>query len=421
MSGYWPGPWSCEDAGPRRQQVAPEGSGWGLAPGDTLAAHWREVPLATMAVTREPGQLYLLRHTGGDQAVSFVERLDPRSLEPLGRSPDLLAGPTWPGSIGAHANGSLYVVFGNYAHRLDPELSVIAATALPRQRPYNGFVVMPDGCLVTKDFAGSRPGAPVTAAERQPCELVVLEPEGLEVVGRCTLEEPSVARLSADGDTLYVVGDTSVFRVRWDGRLTPDADFSPRYRRLDGQSYGWDCVVASGAAWFLDDGEGSEAYSGTLRGHGVSRAPLHLVRVALDTAEVTMAEICGLPGGLVANPPVVDEKRSIALGYDSGNGVIQAFTVGPDGQLAPRWRREQDHGSHLVLFADTGEVVTAHHDRGAGVEYVVVLDIDSGQELARAPTGSPVQSVLFPAVGFEGELFLCSFTTVTRVTPDRAT
>ncbi len=45
-----------------------------------------------------------------------------------------------------------------------------------------------------------------------------------------------------------------------------------------------------------------------------------------------------------------------------------------------------------------------------------MLDIEDGSELARADTGSPVQSVLFPAAGFDGDLYLCSFTTVSRVT-----
>ena len=175
-----------------------------------------------------------------------------------------------------HANGSVYTVFGNHAHRLAPDLTPLAGTGLPRPRPYNGFVILPDGHLVTKDFAGSRPGTPVPEAEREPCELVVLEPEHLAIVDRLQLDEPSVARLSADGDVVYVVGDTSLSRVRWDGRLRADDDFRVRYRTLEGQTYGWDCVIAMGAAWFLDNGEGSESYSGTLHGHGVSRSPLHL-------------------------------------------------------------------------------------------------------------------------------------------------
>ena len=420
--GYWPGPWSCEDGGPGRTQVpavaAPRGlgttGGEGRAGG--LQVTSRPAPAATMVVTRDPGEVYLLRHTAGDDAISLVERIDPVTLAPLATSAELAGGPTWPGSLAAHANGSLYVVFGNHAHRLAPDLTVLASRQLPRHRPYNGFVVLADGTVVTKDFAGSRPGSPVAAGDRQACQLVALEPEGLEVVGTCDLPEPSIARLSADGDTVYVVGDTSLLRVRWDGgSLALDEDVTARYRVRDGQTYGWDCVLAAGAAWFLDDGDGSEGYTGTLRGHGLSTAPLQLVRVDLASGRVTAAEICGLPGGLVANPPVVDEARSIAVGYDSGNGMVRAFTVGPDGGLEPRWERRQDHGAHLVLFPATGELLTGDFDSARGAEQAVVLDIDTGAELARVDTDSPLQCVLFPAAGFDDDAYVCTFSTVTRL------
>jgi hypothetical protein len=415
MFPYGAGPWPGEDGGPARLQTAPTGRR--LAPGTSghLQVTSREAPAATMVVTGDRGEIYLLRHTAGDDAICFVEQIDPHSLEPLTRSPDLAGGPTWPGSIAVHANGSIYVVFGNHAHRLAPDLSVTASATLPRPRPYNGFVLLPDGGLVTKDFAGSRPGTPVPAADRRPCELVVLEPDGLELVGTRTLAEPSIARLSADGDAIYVVGDTSLLRVRFDGTLHTDEDFRVPYRTMPGQTYGWDCVIAAGAAWFLDNGDGSERYSGTLHGHGLSFAPLHLIRVDLTTAAVTMAEICGLPGGLIANPPVIDPGRSIAVGYDSGNGVLAAFAIGPDGALTRRWQRRQHHGAHLILFPDTGELVTGDYDPERRQDQVVVLDLATGDERARADTGSPIQGVLFPAVGFEDDVYLCSFTTVTRL------
>jgi hypothetical protein len=387
--------------------------------GGPLEVVSRSAPAATMAVTRAPGELFLLRHTAGEDAVSFVERIDPVTLAPLGRSPDLPGGPTWPGSIAAHANGSLYVVFGHHAHRLGPDLVPLAVTELPRHRPYNGFVVLPDGHLATKDFAGSRPGAPVAAEDRQPCELVVLEPDQLHIVDRLSLAEPSVARLSAQGAEIYVVGDTSLFRVRWDGHLHADDDLRTVYRTLEGQTYGWDCVLAAGAAWMLDNGEGSERYDGSLHGHGVSTAPLHLVRIDLATGELTRTEVCGQPGGLVANPPLIDPQRMVALGYDSGNGVLAAFDIHADGRLSPRWQRHQEHAGHLVLDPDRGVVVTGDYDRGRGADQVVLLDLGSGQELARADTGSPIQSVLFPTVGFDGSVYLCTFTTVTRVTAGR--
>ena len=397
--------WRYEDGGPRRPQTT--AGALGLRPGDTLEVTTRMAPAVTMVVAGDAGELFLLRHTAGDGATALVERIDPHTLATLDQSPELDGGPVWPGGLGANRHGSLHVVFGNHAHRLDADLRVVASTTLPRERPYNSFVTLPDGHLVTKDFGGARPGFPIAAAKREACELLVLEPEGLTIVDRLVAPEPSIARLSAAGDDVYVVGDTSLLRVRWDGRrLALDDAFTAPYRTMEGQTYGWDCVIAAGAAWFLDDGDGSEHYNGTLRGHGVSTAPLHLVRVDLGTGVVTMVEICGRPGGLVANPPVVDEARRVVVGYDSGNGALVGFDLDT---LDVRWRRDQDHGSHLLLYAESGELVTGDHADA------VVLDIATGDELARADTGSGIQSVLFPAPGFEHDFYVCTFLTVSRV------
>ena len=174
-------------------------------------------------------------------------------------------------------------------------------------------------------------------------------------------------------------------------------------------------MLALGAAWFLDNGEGSERYAGTFRGLGVSAAPLHLVRVDLETGAVSLTEICGAPNGLIANPPVVDGGRRIVVGYDSSNGVVAAFDIAGDGGLTPRWRREQHHACHLLLFADTGELVTNDHDADHMIDAIVVLDVETGRERLRVESGSSVQSVLFPAAGFDSDLYVCSFTTLTRV------
>jgi hypothetical protein len=138
------------------------------------------------------------------------------------------------------------------------------------------------------------------------------------------------------------------------------------------------------------------------------------VRVDLATGAVTLTEICGAPNGIVANPPAVDAGRRIAVGYDSGNGVLAAFAFGT-GTPEALWRREQDHACHPLLYPDTGELVTADFDAARGTDQVVVLDVATGKEKARADTGSPVQSVLFPCPGFGRDFYLCSFLTVTRV------
>jgi hypothetical protein len=418
-AGYWPSRWPGEDGGPCRLQRPLTGDGPSLAQGHVDVCS-REAIAATMVVQREPGQLFLLRHTAGPDAISWVERVDPVTLETVARSADLPGGPTWPGGMAAHANGTLHVVFGNHAHCLAPDLTLLASRELPRRLPYNSFVVVPDGHIVTKDFGGVLPGHDPAAHTPEPAEILVLDPGSLEIVARCDLPEPSIARLSADGDTVYVVGTTTLWRARWDGAraaLTFDDAFAARYCNIEGQTYGWDAVLALGAAWFLDNGAGSERFIGTFRGQGISPAPLHLVRVDLETAAVTLTEICGLPNGMVANLPVVDESRRIVVGYDSSNGVVAAFDIAADGTTAPRWRREQNHACHPLLFADTGELVMNDHDADRMADAIVVLDIETGEERVRVDSGSAVQSVLFPAAGFGRDFYYCSFAVLTRVAP----
>ena len=92
MSGvagaHGPSAWPAEDGGPRRLQV-PHGPvrGFGLVPGQQLEATSRMAIASTMVVLRDPGEAYLLCHTGGDGAHSWVERFDPVTLEVLERSP----------------------------------------------------------------------------------------------------------------------------------------------------------------------------------------------------------------------------------------------------------------------------------------------------------------------------------------------
>ena len=138
------GMWRFEDGGARRRSFV-DGARLGLQEGETLQATSRAVMVATMVVVAGEDEVFLLCHTGGDDAVAWVERIDPVTLEVLASSEKLLGGPAWPGGIGAHDNGDLYIVFGNHAHRLDRQLRAKASRELPRRRPYNSFVTLPDG------------------------------------------------------------------------------------------------------------------------------------------------------------------------------------------------------------------------------------------------------------------------------------
>ena len=414
MSDYWKSSWPGEDGGPKRRQIATNVSIPRITNSKQLEVVSRDALAMTMPIVGPNDELFLQRVMPGLDSVAWVEKIDPLTLETIIQSEQLAGGPMWPGGMAAHANGSLYVVFGNHAHRLATDLSVIASVELPRVRPYNSFVILPSGHIATKDFSGPLPGQPNGTAMDN-TELLILDPEDLRIVARLELDEPSIARLSADGNNIYVVGDHSLIRVIWNGgSLSVDETFNARYRTIDGQTFGWDTVITDDDAWFLDNGEGTQLFTGSFRGVGISTAPLHLVRVNKQSGHITLTEICGLPNGIVANPPVVDTKRQIVVGFDSGNGVISGFDYDED-SVTLRWSHEQNHACHMLLIPETGQIITADYRPDLGCEQVVVLDITTGTEVARVSTTSPIQSAVFPAIGPRGDIYWCSMTTITRI------
>src|SRR6202035_78739 len=136
----WPSQWPAEDGGATREQACPPPAGLRISPDEVLALSARRDAFAsTMIVLRQPGEVFVLRHTLGrwplsDHSECWVERLHPLTLEPVASSPRLPGGPFWPGGLAAHADGSLHAVHGRHCHRLSAELEPLATRPLPPPR-----------------------------------------------------------------------------------------------------------------------------------------------------------------------------------------------------------------------------------------------------------------------------------------------
>lgn len=400
-------PWPLEDAGPRRTG-RPVGLAGPRARSARVAAR-RDTALSVMALVDHGDAVLVLRNSVGPDGVSWVERVDPRTLEVRHRSPDLALGPYWPGGMGLLDDGAVVVVQGRHAHRLDADLQPVATHRFAVDAAHNSFVVLADGSLAAKDL--QRPDGSASV-------LSVLDPATLD--DRCepfTLPEPSVARLSADGNDIVVVGVDAVHVVRFDpvaGGLSPVGD-PVTYRTADDQSFGWDPVIDAGSVWWLDNGDHTFANGFTMVGNGVSGGPVRLWRWTpgpdWSAGSVHSVEVCGLAGGAVTNPPLVDPVRAVVLGYDSANGVLAAFGID---DLAPRWRTQLNTSTHLVAYGDTGEVVANDFVVGSG-DQLVVLDVTTGVVTARADVASPAQSVVFGCPGRHRDFVYVSLSTVARV------
>ncbi len=408
MSGYWPGPWPAEDGGPQRLAVPARGSGFAVAPGERLAVTTRRTLMSTMTVLGDPGEVYLLTHSAlrsriGLPTTARVELIDPLTLKTVARSARLPGGPMWPGGIAVHGTGDLYVVYGRWAHRLDRHCRLKGSLALPHDMAHNSFVVLDNGLIVTKNLSDT-----VNA------RLTVIDPATMTAV--CTAidcPEPSIARLSAVGDQVYVVGVRSIFRYRWTGKtLALDPGWRFDYVGGTRQSYGWDVVIDGANAWFMDNGR--HRYRTSMIGRGVVPTPNRLIRVSMtDAADHDAIEISGIPGGTITNPPLVDRARQIVVGYDSANCVMAAWRFA-DG-LTPLWRKDGiGAASHMLLDPDSGQIVTNDYTQRTG-EAVVVLDITTGAELARAAVGGLTQGVVFPSIGWSRDIYWCSMGKLARI------
>jgi hypothetical protein len=409
--GYFASPWPCEDGGPARLQAARGDSALALQAGERLKCVTRNTLLSTMTVLGDPGEVYLLTHSAlrahvGIDTTACVERIDPHSLQPLQRSVRLPGGAMWPGGMAIHRNGDIYVVYGRHAHRLGRDCGLKASYRLPINQAYNSFVVLDNGQIVTKNLS-----------DHHPALLTVLDPDTLRPACadlRCP--EASIARLSAVGDTLYVVGVRSIFRYHWSDAahgLVRDKQWTWDYLGDSTQSYGWDPVIDGQYAWFMDNG--LHRYRINMLGAGVRQTPNRLLRVSLvDVQDHACVDVSGLRGGSITNPPLVDRQRRIVVGFDSANKVLQAWRIEQDQTLAPLWT-QPDFGvaSHLLLYPQSGELVVNDYRRLG--EEVVVLDIETGSERARVRSGGLTQGVVFPSVGWERDLYWCSMGRLARI------
>ncbi len=417
-SGYFNSPWPGEDGGARRLQIPSNIYGLNIGTNDKLHVIRRRLwwDFGNMIVLGEKGKVYLMRANYlqkrylGLPSSSIVELIDPDTLEVIKKSPRLKGGPMWPGGFAVHKNGKIYVVYGRYCHCLDGDCRLLKSTRLPRNNPYNSFVILDNGYLVMKNFSN-----------KKKAHLTILDPDTLEpVCEEVETLEPSIARLSAKGNTIYVVGVNSIFRYHFSGEDIPvlDESWIFTYIKDPKQTYGWDVVLSEKDAWFLDNGK--HGYQFQMIGAGIGKNPLNFIRVSLsDSSDTSIQSVCGIPKGTVTNPPLFAEDRKILIVYDSGNSVMKALKYEESTKnFQELWKKEGfGCSSHMIYFPDTGELCTNDYKTFKG-DSTVVLDIETGEEKFRAKLNNIFQGVIFPSPGWSRDYYYLTLDSLVRVSKE---
>ena len=381
-----------------------------------------------MVINRGPGEWYVggtMPAFSGPPPHGWVERFDPVTLEPVRRSPALPCGEhVWCGAILAHANGSIYSVNGNALHRLDPDELTIQAERTLVDCSHNGLLSLADATLLTKDLRLEGQGS--TTVSRY-------DPDTLEPVGApLVLPEGSMGRIAADMgddgfDRVYVPGTEHVFRIRIDGSSMVLEDWRPRYRTAGGpHGLAWDGCLAGDSIWLMDNGDVASVrhiHSTFPNGRfdippelswrqaAPWVGPQRLHRADVGTGEVQSVAPFGTPGGGIIAPPVVIPEWERAIAWDSINGGLAGVHTE---SLAVEWSLDVRSSMQPVVFPESGELVI--NDYGAdGIDWLVVVDVATGELLDRVDTGSRIANGMFLTAGADRDVYYCSTLSLARV------
>ncbi|MEO1443744.1 MAG: hypothetical protein AAFV33_25305, partial [Chloroflexota bacterium] len=203
-------------------------------------------PGAYNIVTRDRNELFVYFGVYGENEASTgptVARLDADTLEEVWRTQIAeFSAETWnyPGALGLHGNGNLYMVGGNILASLDPDTGeILNQINLPTEdganSSYNGFVSTADGTIFVKpiyracDAVGGN--ALVECPDAQTSSVLsAINPDTLEIIVQVEVPQPVFSRLVVGNhngqDYVYMQGVNSLFRFAWDGSaLTLDDDW----------------------------------------------------------------------------------------------------------------------------------------------------------------------------------------------------
>ncbi|HLJ61695.1 MAG TPA: hypothetical protein VKZ50_18375 [bacterium] len=347
---------------------------------------------------------------------SFVAKIDAAGKELWRRQLfDARAHPrswNYPGVVGLHRNGFVYVVYGTALSKLSPSTGAVLATVkLPTigasaDTAYNGFDGFADGDLVMKAVSRAAGCQEQGFSAFLKCPhptavphsvIAVVNPNTMTLVAKVEAPEFIGGRLTTTRyhgkDLLYLMGGTSIFRYIWNGRdLQLDKAWGPIPYLKRGQT-------AAPAAAIM--GDWVVAQTNGLPGD----TPLSLVAARQSDGkfmstqpfakrklgEGTLGAKSFLPSMLT-----VDAPNGRIYVMDGGQGLVAAISFDRQtGTMRELWRAKQRTLNFSTLIGSKSHRVFLATDIGGpcprmiclqryNKEVIVFRNAATGQEIARS-------------------------------------
>lgn len=368
-----------EHADSARTGVFADAAPFAASVGDPQASTVAELPGLWSVAIDSMNRVFAFAGVVGDlsSAKPFVSQLDPINRRELWRTilPMVEGKDVWiyPGGIGIHANGYIYVAYAARLAKLDPASGkVLSFIDLPTPNglahsTYNGFIVLDDGMILTKShhrkadcpIQGYRAfiicgvdGLPASA-------LVMVDPDTMKIVWTGKAEELIGGRITAtlfrNQEFIYLAGLDKLYRMRRVGtRLEPDRGWGPVTYREGKETPG---TAAIGFGDFVVIQTNALPTSAPMRITAVSQA---------DAARRFSAHpFAGSNVKWSFTPSKASSDWAARRVYTSeAYGGFAALDFDPKAGFSVAWKVEQYTGSFITLLGGEAERAVVATDMG---------------------------------------------------------
>jgi hypothetical protein len=333
-----------------------------------------------------------------NKVTPYLARIDPATMnvELL----DLSGGTSinYTGGVLVHSNGYLYAIARGVLFKIDPAtFTIVSSAPLPvavnsagqpnQTTAWNGMQATADGDLILKGFASIAPGD-------APSILLRVDPDDLSIHAQLRSDEIGTTRFTIanlDGrDYLYAPGKTSMLRFALEkNAFVLDGNYTQQYRQPDdGSSVASSAVFMGEGVVFANNTEPMATTAMKLFGESASGSTL-TETPAFDGTDASWNFY------MVAGDPF---RSGIVVVEDELHGRVSAFRTCSDGRTIEKvWENDSLNVSAGCAIAyDRGHLYVDDrtcNDDGECQLFFVVLDLETGDEIARTPVKGTKPSV----------------------------
>jgi hypothetical protein len=407
----------------------------GQKPPKVVVRTFKGLPGIYNVVTRNPDELFVLGGTRSSDDCTvekeaknqcslgpYVAKMNAHTFQLIWRTPlhNTKNAQEWdyPGAIGVHANGKVFVVAGYQAYRLDPDSGVVEKqielpVALDHAKgdtTYNGFTLLANGDLIAKSLTRKK-GSHQDSIQAllmdldiaEPSNLVILNPD-LQILSTTKFTQPVLGRITNGiyhrQEYIYASGAKDLMRLKvQDSELVFDTHWGP-VPYVFGQE-----KPATAPAMF---GEFVVAQSN----FQYAKDPLVITAVSQkDPNQVfrlqPFANERGILGSMQWSLPSVDIDNQRIYTVDVLKGSLAAIDFDASRGLQIAWRHDQTalSFSALVGHATKREIVLESGIFGSLQKvFLIWRDAKSGEPKLQSPLLN--QGIGLPLTpGFDGVMY----------------